>query len=186
MFPAERQSAKACNFSIAYGMGEIGLADALQTTREEARSRLRRWYADKREVEAWKKRVVKEAREMKSTVSILGRRRTLPHIRHKKRKYSAQSERAGVNYCVQGSAADVVMLAMIRLHKDERLLALGFKLVLQVHDEIVLEGPAEHVAEATAIVKRTMEAPFEDGFSFAVPLVAEVSSGTTWEKAKAA
>ena len=110
VFPAERRCAKACNFSIAYGMGEIGLADALQTTREEARSRLRRWYADKREVEAWKKRVVKEAREMKSTVSLLGRRRTLPHIRHKKRKYSAQSERAGVNHCVQGSAADVVML----------------------------------------------------------------------------
>merc|ERR1719247_1347157 len=88
VFHEERQVAKQCNFAIAYGMGERGLAEATGSTREE-----------------------------RSSLSLLGRRRTLPHIRHRQRKYSAQSERAGINHCVQGSAADVVMLAMLRLHR---------------------------------------------------------------------
>jgi hypothetical protein len=117
----------------------------------------------------------------------LGRWRNTPHIDHKETKFKAQTERAAVNFGVQGSAADIVMCAMLQIHRSERLAALGFRLVMQVHDEFVIEGPEEHALEAREIIREAMENPFRDlnpEFKLSVPLLVESGVGPSWYAAK--
>merc|ERR1712080_559990 len=102
----------------------------------------------KYEVRSWLQTTIHEARRDRMTRSLLGRWRNHPHIDHGEWVYRAKSERSAMNFGIQGSAADIVMLAMLRLCRSKRLAEIGFRLVLQIHDEFVLEGPKEHIGEA--------------------------------------
>ncbi|KAF4716231.1 hypothetical protein FOZ63_017527, partial [Perkinsus olseni] len=131
-FSNQRQRAKVMNFSIAYGKTERSLAEEMDLPVTEVRDMFRRWNNAKQGVERWKAEIVQQARETQHATSILGRHRRFPHIKHKLRKYSGRSERAAVNFVIQGSAADIAMMAMLRVDRDERLRRMGFRIVMQV------------------------------------------------------
>lgn len=119
---------------------------------------------------------------------MLGRWRTLPLIKSALPQWRRRSERAAVNFAIQGSSADIVLAAMLRICKSPELRQLRYRLVLQVHDEFVLEGPEEFAAEASELVRGFMLEPFKDhepNFHFKVPLTAEVTVGRSFSAAKA-
>jgi DNA polymerase-1 len=147
----ERKKAKIMNFSIAYGKTVHGFSKDWGCTIEEAQNTVDLWYNDRPEVSAWQKVVQNEAISKGWTKTLLGRYRNL--TKHFKdalkmnggnRNGIAHGLRAAINTPIQGGAADVVIAAMVRLHRDDKLRELGFKLLLQVHDEVILEGPEEH------------------------------------------
>mmetsp|Transcript_124829 Transcript_124829/g.296208 ORF Transcript_124829/g.296208 Transcript_124829/m.296208 type:complete len:877 (-) Transcript_124829:87-2717(-) len=173
-FPQERSSAKAINFGIAYGATAQSLSESLGVSEDKAQEMMKAWFSKKPSVKRWIEDVKAEARRSKRSTSLLGRYRNLPLLDDKMPLFiHSRCERAAVNYAIQGSAADVVTAAMLRLWSHPRLKELGFQLVLQVHDEFVLQGPTEAAEEATQIVKQLMVAPLKEtnpGFSLAVPL----------------
>ncbi|KAF4685912.1 hypothetical protein FOZ60_005933 [Perkinsus olseni] len=186
-FSNQRQRAKVMNFSIAYGKTERSLAEEMDLPVTEVRDMFRRWNNAKQGVERWKAEIVQQARETQHATSILGRHRRFPHIKHKLRKYSGRSERAAVNFVIQGSAADIAMMAMLRVDRDERLRRMGFRIVMQVHDEVILEGPEENAAEAVPIVRDLMEHPFADikpDYRMLINLDVDIATGTNWSDAK--
>jgi DNA polymerase-1 len=183
-FNLERQKAKAINFSIIYGKEAATLGEDLQISKQEAEGLIEAWYASKPEVKIWRQEVIRQCSHSKSALSLLGRVRTLPLIDVE--TYRRKSQRAAVNYVIQGSAADVVLAAMLRIWKNEKLKELGFRLVLQVHDEFVLEGPETNSSEAAKLLQEMMACPFGDHqprFKFRVPLSSDVVIGQSFGKA---
>ncbi|CAJ1343456.1 unnamed protein product, partial [Effrenium voratum] len=161
-FPQERSSAKAINFGIAYGATAQSLSESLGVSEDKAQEMMKAWFSKKPSVKRWIEDVKAEARRSKRSTSLLGRYRNLPLLDDKMPLFiHSRCERAAVNYAIQGSAADVVTAAMLRLWSHPRLKELGFQLVLQVHDEFVLQGPTEAAEEATQIVKQLMVAPLK-------------------------
>lgn len=186
-FASERNKAKAINFAIIYGQAESSLAEDLNITTQEAEGLMEAWYRNKPEVKKWRQETIRESIRDQRALSILGRWRSLPLIDNDNAFVRRRSERAAVNFAVQGSAADVVLAAMLRIWKSERLQELGFRLVLQVHDEFVLEGPECGAAQASELVQQLMMEPFKDHqpeFGFAVPLTADVGVGRSFSEAK--
>eukprot|EP00457_Paulinella_chromatophora_P002195 gb/GEZN01002199.1/.p1 GENE.gb/GEZN01002199.1/~~gb/GEZN01002199.1/.p1 ORF type:complete len:806 (+),score=177.31 gb/GEZN01002199.1/:46-2418(+) len=183
VFASERRKAKMLNFSIAYGKTERGLALDWGVSFEEARKTVQAWYSDRPEVKEWQADAIMKAHENGVTVpTIMGRHRPLPDINSADRRAVAHSERAAINTPIQGGAADVVMKAMLKLHQNERFRELGWQLVLQIHDEIIAEGPTEHVQEAMIILKQCMEKPFEQ--DLLVDLVVDVKHAQNWYEGK--
>lgn len=177
-FAVERSKAKAVNFGIVYGQEPSTLAEDLDIEIQEAENLMQAWFDSKPAVRRWKNQLVRQCSSTQRALSLLGRWRNLPFIHsaappHWRRK----SERAAVNFGIQGSSADVVMAAMLRIRRSAELQRLGFKLVLQVHDEFVLEGPEALAAEASELVRALMLEPFhlhQPSFRFRVPLVADI------------
>lgn len=161
-YGAERRKAKTLNFSIAYGKTVHGLAEDWGINTEEAQKTLDAWYKDRPEVLAWQQKTKNFARYHGYVRTLMGRYRQLPDAQTSGAA-AGHALRAAINTPIQGSAADVVIMAMIRLWKNNLLKELGWKLLLQIHDEVILEGPKETVAEALKEVRACMENPF-DGF----------------------
>ncbi|CAI5726544.1 hypothetical protein KXD40_002256 [Peronospora effusa] len=186
-FGNERKNAKILNFSIAYGKTAFGLSKDFKVSRKEAAETLEKWYADRAEVRDWQKRAINIARTYGYTRTLLGRYRRLPDAMliddsMSSKKSRGHAERAAINTPIQGAAADVVMQAMLLVHQNPRLRELGWKLVSQIHDEIIVEGPEESVDEAMKIVVHLMENPFESPLSVALEVDAKVDD--SWFKAK--
>jgi len=183
-YGSERRKAKTLNFSIAYGKTVHGLSKDWNVSVDEAKEILDAWYADRPEVLDWQKKVKAEARRTGYTRTLMGRYRALPGISVPKLR--GHGERAAINTPIQGGAADIVVLAMIKLQRSELLKNLGYKLLLQVHDEVILEGPEEQVDEALAEVRRCMEAPWDDfGLKpLKVELTVDAKFAKTWYEAK--
>ncbi|GLC47437.1 hypothetical protein PLESTM_002074200, partial [Pleodorina starrii] len=150
------------NFSIAYGKTAHGLANDFKTTVEEAQATVDKWYADRWEVRQWQEDTQKGARSEIKVRTLLGRTRPLPNINSPDRKLRGHSDRAAINTPIQGSAADVAAAAMVAIHKSEALRATGFKLLMQIHDEVILEGPRERSEEAKALVMALMANPWAE------------------------
>jgi DNA polymerase I len=182
LFGSERRKAKTLNFSIAYGKTALGLSRDWNTSLEEAEDTLKRWYDDRPEVRDWQQATIQRARDCLYTRTLMGRYRPLPDIISKQRTARGHAERAAINTPIQGGAADVVMKAMILLHQHERFREIGWKMLLQVHDEIMVEGPRESVDEAMSILRQCMEHPFENALR--VELVVDATAATTWYEAK--
>ena len=184
-FPSERAKAKAVNFSIAYGKCARSIAEDMDCQLAEAEQLLATWYATKPEVAAWKADTVFKARVAKKVESILGRTRDIPHI--DKALWKGRSERAAVNHCIQGSGADIAICAMIQIGQSAELKKLGFKLLMQIHDEFILEGPEAHAQEARKILVDLMQNPFRminPEYKFKVPLEVDAGIGRNWLVAK--
>ena len=158
-FKEERRKAKILNFSIAYGKTAYGLAKDWGVSLGEAEATVKAWYSDRPEVLEWQCRMREGARRTGKVFTMLGRQRDLPGIHS--RRTAGHAERAAINTPIQGSAADIVMCAMLKVWGDAQLQALGYRMVLQVHDEIVLEGPVEHAQAAQARLVALMELPFD-------------------------
>uniref|UniRef100_M4B1K4 DNA-directed DNA polymerase family A palm domain-containing protein n=1 Tax=Hyaloperonospora arabidopsidis (strain Emoy2) TaxID=559515 RepID=M4B1K4_HYAAE len=186
-FGNERQNAKVLNFSIAYGKTAFGLSKDFNVSRKEAAETLEKWYADRAEVRDWQKQAIHTARTYGYTRTLLGRYRRLPDAMLTddsvaSRKSRGHAERAAINTPIQGAAADVVMQAMLLVHQNPRLRQLGWKMVSQIHDEVIVEGPEESVDEAMKIVVYLMENPFEKPLS--VDLLVDAKVDDSWFKAK--
>jgi DNA polymerase-1 len=182
VFANERRKAKILNFSIAYGKTALGLSRDWNVSLAEAKDTVAKWYADRPEVREWQQRVIADARRHGATRTLLGRYRDLPDINSRDIRRRAHAERAAINTPIQGSAADVAMGAMLKLWRDDELARLGWRMVLQVHDEIILEGPEAHAEAAMARVHAGMAHPFDR--SLLVELAVDAKACGSWYDGK--
>ncbi|KAG0586378.1 hypothetical protein KC19_2G086100 [Ceratodon purpureus] len=184
IFGSERRKAKMLNFSIAYGKTAMGLAKDWKVKLDEAKATVDLWYSDRPEVLAWQKERKREAHETLKVHTLLGRARHLPDVNSPNSLLRSHMERAAINTPVQGSAADVAMCAMLEINRNEKLRELGWKLLLQVHDEVILEGPSESAAEAKDLVIHSMMYPFDGENFLDVELVVDGDHALNWYAAK--
>lgn len=184
MFASERRKAKMLNFSIAYGKTAVGLARDWKVSVNEARETVARWYGGREEVLRWQEARKKEARKIGCVYTLLGRARTFPSTKNAPPSHRGHIERAAINTPVQGSAADVAMCAMLEISKNARLRELGWKLLLQVHDEVILEGPTESAEIAKKIVVECMSKPFDGKNILKVGLSVDAKFAKNWYSAK--
>jgi DNA polymerase-1 len=184
-FASERRKAKVLNFSIAYGKTAHGLAKDFGVSTKEAEETVALWYSDRPEVRAWQEVQHRLAAERGKVSTLLGRHRNLPDASSSDEGRRQHALRASINTPIQGGAADVAMLAMLQIHRCPRLRELGFKMLMQIHDEVILEGPEAHKDEALALVKRHMEKPFNDHENLCdVDLNVDGNYAKTWFDAK--
>ncbi len=177
-----RGEVKTIGFGLNYGMKEGLLAQNLGCTKEEALELMKKYKARYPAVEAFYAEATEETRKTGYSYSILGRRRYLGSIRSLSDGDRWQAERQAVNMQIQGSAADVVRLAMIHLHEAKLEERFGCRMLLQVHDEVVFECPDETVEEATAEIVQWMEHPFPT--DLAVALTVKASDAQNWADTK--
>lgn len=183
VYAAQRKTAKTMNFSIAYGKTAHGFAKDWGCSLEEATSALHRWYAERKEVEEWQEAVKKVAIQKGYTRTMMGRYRRLTDlVRNKINAKRQHGLRAAINTPIQGSAADIVTAAMVRIFYDKRLKDLGWKMLLQIHDEVILEGPKEHSEEALKIVKELMMHPVDEPLRIKLEVDAKIAEN--WYDAK--
>ncbi|KAJ8477822.1 hypothetical protein OPV22_021549 [Ensete ventricosum] len=184
VFAAERRRAKILNFSIAYGKTPIGLSRDWKVSVEEAKKTVDLWYKERQEVLLWQEKQKNKARTEGRVWTLLGRSRCFPSLDHASIAQRGHIERAAINTPVQGSAADVAMCAMLKIDRNIRLKELGWKLVLQVHDEMILEGPTVSAELAKAIVVECMSKPFYGTNFLKVDLVVDAKCAQNWYAAK--
>ncbi|WP_287409110.1 DNA polymerase I [Oceanithermus sp.] len=176
--PFRRRAAKTINFGVLYGMSAHRLSRELGIDYGEAQAFIDRYFDSYPGVRAFMERVLAEARERGYVETLFGRRRHVPELLSKARNVREAAERVAFNMPVQGTAADLIKLAMVKL--APRLEPLGAALLLQVHDELVVEAPEERVEETARTVKATME----EAWKLDVPLAVEVGVGRDWLEAK--
>jgi DNA polymerase-1 len=178
--PGERSRAKAVNFGIVYGLSAHGLSEQLSIPHEEAAEYIERYLARFPAVRAFIDRTIVEATDRGYVQTLFGRRRQIPELRSRKWQTRSQGERLAVNTIIQGTAADIIKIAMVRCDAVLREAGLGTRLVLTIHDELLFEGPLAEVEQASALVKHEMEAACE----LDPPLVVDVGAGENWLDAK--
>ncbi|WP_174720891.1 DNA polymerase I [Streptococcus periodonticum] len=178
--PNDRRNAKAVNFGVVYGISDFGLANNLGISRKEAKSYIDTYFERYPGIKNYMENVVREARDKGYVETLFHRRREIPDINSRNFNVRGFAERTAINSPIQGSAADILKIAMIRL--DKALTEGDFKtrMLLQVHDEIVLEVPENELTAIKTLVKDIMESAIE----LSVPLKADESAGKTWYEAK--
>ncbi|MGN0884291.1 MAG: DNA polymerase I [Candidatus Spyradosoma sp.] len=179
--PTMRRHAKAVNFGIVYGVGEFSLAKSLGITRKAAKTYIENYLAEYSGVRDYMKRVVEKAKEDGFVATLLGRRRALPELSSSNRNLRAFGERVALNAPIQGTAADVIKIAMLRVRARLKREVPAAGLVLQIHDELIVETPAAEAEKTARLLSEEMEA----AFPLAVPLVADASVGANWLEAHA-
>jgi len=173
-----RRNAKAVNFGIVYGQTPFGLSQSLGIERKEAELYIRAYFERYSGVRRWLDLTIADVRRTGVSVNLFGRRRPIPDMNSRNPNARNFAERTAVNTPLQGAAADLIKLAMIRI--DEKLRGMQAKMLLQVHDELVLEAPPEEVEEVSALVKSAMEGVKK----LEVPLLVDIGSGENWRDAK--
>jgi len=174
-----RSQAKVINFGLLYGMGPQRLARETGLTIPEAKDFIERYFASFPTVRDWLDATVETAKERGYVETLLGRRRQLPDLNSKNSRLRSFAENAAVNTPVQGSAADIIKLAMLRVEDALEAAGLERELLLQVHDELLFEVPESQLEAATGVVVEAMEGAIQ----LAVPLAVEAGSGATWLEA---
>lgn len=175
-----RRQAKAVNFGIVYGISDYGLSQNLNITRKEAKTFIDTYFDKYPGVAEYMKKIVKQAKEDGYVTTLFNRRRYLPDIHSSNFNIRSFAERTAMNSPIQGSAADIIKIAMIRLDEAITKENLQAKLLLQVHDELILEAPAEEMARLAELVPEVMEGAVE----LAVPLKVEANQGENWYELK--
>ncbi|HKC46318.1 MAG TPA: DNA polymerase I [Gemmatimonadales bacterium] len=175
-----RAQAKTINFATIYGQGPVALARQLGITLEEARAFIKQYFERFAGVRAWLDRTIAQAREKGYVETLFARRRYIPELKDRNFNIRAFGERTATNSPLQGSAADLIKVAMIGIHAALPQAAAGSRMLLQVHDELVFEVPETQEFSAKEVVKRHMEG----AASLRVPLVVSVGAGMNWVDAK--
>ena len=175
-----RSSAKAVNFGLVYGISEFGLARNIGVSRRQAADFIARYFERYPGVKKFMDEAVKKGYEQGYAVTMMGRRRQLPELKSGNANVRSFGERAAMNTPVQGTAADIIKLAMVRVHDALKKEGLKARLILQVHDELLIEAPKEEQETVGRILRECME----QVFALAVPLVAEVKMGNSWFETK--
>ncbi|WP_294154643.1 DNA polymerase I [uncultured Selenomonas sp.] len=176
----ERRRAKAVNFGIVYGISDYGLSRDLHISRKEAAGYIDEYFTRYPGVKAFMDKVVEEAHQTGAVTTMYGRRRELPAIHSKNFNQRSLAERMAMNTPIQGTAADIIKIAMIRASRMLKEANVRSRILLQVHDELVLEVVNEEIPKVTEILKEAMEHAAE----LSVPLVIDVNVGKNWAEAK--
>lgn len=155
--PEMRRQAKVVNFGVIYGMSAFGLAKQLGVGQRLAQEFIQRYFARHPRVKAYLENTLQEARERGWVTTILGRRRQIPHLHSSHRVVRQEAERSAINTPLQGSAADIIKKAMLEVEATLAQAGLGGELLLQIHDELLLEVPREELAATAQMVRRVME-----------------------------
>jgi DNA polymerase I len=174
--PDQRRVGKTINFGVAYGMSSFGLAQSLKIPRAEADRFIKAYFQRFEGVDRFLKETIRSAEDTGFVRTLLGRRRRVAAINSRNRTEKSGAERVAVNSPIQGTAADIVKLAMVQLHRGLAERGLSTRILLQVHDEIILEAPAEEVSAVEAMVRAVMEHVTEHP----IPLKVHCESGDSW------
>ena len=177
--PALRSSAKAVNFGIVYGIGAFSLSKDIGVSVKEADAFIKNYLNTFPGVKQYMESTIAQGREQGYVTTLFGRRRALPELASKNFNLRALGERMAMNTPIQGTAADVIKLAMVKVWQRLRAEKLQAKLILQVHDELIVEAPKAEVKAVCRILQQEMQNAVE----FAVPLTADVNTGKTWLEA---
>src|SRR5436190_4594752 len=176
----QRSIAKMINFGIVYGISAFGLSENLEIPREEAQAYIDAYLARFPHVQDFIQRTIEQARADGYTTSLLGRRRPVPELRASNRATRGFGERVAVNFVMQGSNADIIKVAMIRIARRLREEGRAARLVLQIHDELLLEAPENEVAAVKQLVREEMCRAYD----LDPPLAVDVGAGDDWHEAK--
>jgi DNA polymerase-1 len=176
----QRSKAKMVNFGIVYGLTGFGLADRLNIARSEGEEFVARYLERFPAVRAFRDETIERAQEEGYVTTLMGRRRRIPELRSRNPNTRRLGERLAVNTVIQGTAADIIKVAMIRTHAGLREAGLSTRLVLQIHDELLFEGPPGEMEEATALVEREMCAAYD----LDPALEVDIGVGPDWLAAK--
>ena len=175
-----RRDAKAVNFGIIYGISGFGLASNLEIPRYKAQEYIDRYFETYPKVKEYMDKNVKFAKENGYVLTMLNRRRYIPEISSSNYQLRSFGERAAMNMPLQGSAADLIKLAMIGVYNRLNKEGLKAKLILQIHDELIIDCPKEEKETVKRILKEEMEGVAK----LRVPLIADVGEGENWQQCK--
>ncbi|MBQ8952869.1 MAG: DNA polymerase I, partial [Clostridia bacterium] len=178
--PEMRSSSKAVNFGIVYGISDFGLAHNIGISRAEAAEFIKRYFARYPQVKRYMDGCVTQGNTQGYVTTLFGRRRYLPELSDRSYTIRQFGERAAMNSPIQGTAADIIKLAMIRVHDALEKQGYSACRILQVHDELIVEAPGEEAQAAASLLKACME----NIVSLEVPLTAEVNIGRSWYDCK--
>ena len=178
--PLMRRNAKAVNFGIVYGISEFSLSQDIGVSRYQAKEYIENYLAKYSGVRDYMKNIVQTARDQGYVATTFGRRRPIPEIKSSNFNVRSGAERIALNTPIQGTAADIIKLAMVRVFTALKEQALQARLILQVHDELIVECPAFEAQSVMDIVAKAME----EAVSLSVPLIAEAKMGESWYDAK--
>lgn len=174
-----RRVAKTVNFGVIYGISSFGLSGALNIERKEAELYIRQYFDRHPGVKSYIEQLIATAAEQGYVTTMFGRRRPVPELRSSNRNIRQAGERLAVNSPIQGSAADIIKMAMINIRRRFRDESLNARMILQVHDELLFEFPEEALEQARQIIKEEMENPVK----LSVPLRVEIGHGKNWADA---
>ena len=174
-----RRMAKAVNFGIVYGLSAFGLSKQLKIYPKDAKKFIDQYFALYKKVKVYMEETVAQAKEVGYTLTIMNRKRYLPDLKSQNRQVRESAERIAINSPVQGSAADLIKLAMIQLTEQIRKQKLKSRMILQVHDELVFECPENEEQKMRALIKKEME----EVVPLKVPLVVDIGWGKNWNTA---
>ena len=178
--PDMRRHAKTINFGLLYGMGVRKLAQDLHITNQEAKRFMEVYFSRFHQIKAFYDEVENFAREHAYVTTLAGRQRALPDIMSSNHQAKALAERQAVNTLIQGTAADIIKLAMLAVHKDTLLKELGARLLLQIHDELILEVPENNAEQAGKRMAEIMMNIAPGGKRLSVPLLVDYGIGLDW------
>jgi len=178
--PEQRNSAKAVNFGIVYGISDFGLSRNLGISRKQAQEYIDSYFARYPKIKEYMVRIVETARKQGYVTTLMNRRRYLPELKSRNFNIRAQGERLAMNTPIQGTAADIIKKAMNDVYAELKRRNLRSKLILQVHDELIIDTYKPELEEVKDIVVRCME----NAMDLRVPLVVDVGVGTSWYDAK--
>ena len=176
----QRDRAKMINYGIVYGLSAYGLADRLQIPQDEAQEFIDRYLGRFPGVRDFIRDTIAQALNDGCVTTLFGRARQIPELRARQRQTQLLGERLAVNTVIQGTAADIIKVAMVRCHRALREAGLATRLVLQIHDELLFEAPEEETPAASEIVQREMAG----AFALDPPLAVDLGSGANWLEAK--
>lgn len=175
-----RRTAKVVNFGVIYGMSDYGLEQATELSRAEAGRFIKAYFEQYPGVQRWLDRTKEQARDNLYVTTLLGRRRYVPEIRSSNRQVREAAERMAVNAPVQGTSADIIKVAMIRIYEEMHSRHLESRMVLQIHDELLFEVPDEELTTLSKVVRTLMQGAVE----LTVPLKVDLKSGPNWADMK--
>lgn len=176
----ERSSAKAVNFGIVYGISDFGLGEQLGIGRKAAKAYIEQYLEEYAGIKKYMENIVEQAKQKGYASTMFGRRRYIKELQSNNYMVREFGKRAAMNTPIQGTAADIMKIAMIKVYNELKTQNLKSKIVLQVHDEMMIEAPIEEKDQVTQILKQSMES----ATTLKIPLIAEISEALTWYDCK--
>jgi DNA polymerase-1 len=174
-----RRAAKTVNFGVVYGISPFGLSDALGVPPKEAAAYIEQYFKKHPGVRDYMENTIKKAQECGFVTTLMGRKRPVPEINSTNANIRQQAERLAINTPIQGTAADLIKIAMINIYKKLAEKNLKARILLQIHDELLLEVPEKE----TDIIKQLVKHEMENALSLSVPLKVEIGHGKNWAEA---
>jgi DNA polymerase-1 len=174
--PEMRRRAKVFNFGVLYGLSEYGLSTKERIPREEAATFIRRYFEKYEKVKTWRDGAIESCRKLGYAETLMGRRRYIPEIRSQNFQIRGSGERMAINMPVQGTASDIIKVAMNRIDEEIAERGIESRMILQVHDELIFEGPRAELDTVRELALRVMP----QSLDLVVPLKIDIKTGKNW------